>query len=321
MALLINDDCTACDACVESCPNKAITAGNPLCHRSDPVHRMRRRRGRAAVHAGVPGRLHRPAIRTSAKARTNCWRSTTACTAEFPGCVTARAGGPPGQGAAILPRPLPASATLAKPCITENASTVITHLAGTVLAAIGAPLLIVLAARSGDAWKIVGCSIYGAALFLLYGASTLYHSLRGRAKTILRKLDHCSIYLLIAGTYTPFALVTLRGAWGWTLFGLAWGLAALGIAQEFVFGKGARRLSIADLRRHGMDGRGRAAPARCRAGRVRARAGCSPADCSTPAASFFTCSMSACATFTACGTCSCSAGSAAHFIAIAFYVV
>jgi len=119
-----------------------------------------------------------------------------------------------------------------------------THLAGTVLAAIGAPVLVVLAARSGDVWKIVGCSTYGAALFLLYGASTLYHSVRGRAKIILRKLDHCSIYVLIAGTYTPFALVTLRGPWGWTLFGLAWGLAAIGIAQEFVFGKGARRLSI-----------------------------------------------------------------------------
>ena len=120
----------------------------------------------------------------------------------------------------------------------------ITHLAGTVLAAIGAPLLIVLAARNGDAWKIVGCAIYGAALFLLYGTSTLYHSLRGRAKPILRKLDHCSIYVLIAGTYTPFALVTLRGAWGWTLFGLEWGLAALGIAQELVLGKGRRRLSV-----------------------------------------------------------------------------
>jgi len=119
-----------------------------------------------------------------------------------------------------------------------------THLAGLVLATIGAPLLIALAAHSGDATKIVACSIYGAALFLLFGSSTLYHSLHGRAKSILRKLDHCSIYLLIAGTYTPFALVTLRGAWGWTLFGLAWGLALVGIAQEFVFGKGARRLSI-----------------------------------------------------------------------------
>lgn len=119
-----------------------------------------------------------------------------------------------------------------------------THLAGSVLAAVGAPVLVILAARSGDAWKITGCAIYGLSLFLLYGSSTLYHSLRGRAKAVLRKLDHCSIYLLIAGTYTPFALVTLRGPWGWTLFGLAWGLAALGIAQEFVLGKSARRLSI-----------------------------------------------------------------------------
>ncbi len=119
-----------------------------------------------------------------------------------------------------------------------------THLTGTVLAAIGAPVLVVLAARSGDIWKIVGCTTYGAALLLLYGASTFYHSAHGRAKAILRKFDHCSIYVLIAGTYTPFALVTLRGPWGWTLLGLAWGLAALGIAQEFVFGKGARRMSI-----------------------------------------------------------------------------
>ncbi|MEK7436994.1 MAG: hemolysin III family protein [Pseudomonadota bacterium] len=119
-----------------------------------------------------------------------------------------------------------------------------THLTGAVLAVIGTPVLIVLAARSGDAWTIVGCAVYAVSLLLLYGSSTLYHSLRGRAKAVLRKLDHCSIYLLIAGTYTPFALVTLRGPWGWTLFGLAWGLASLGIAQEFVFGKGARRLSI-----------------------------------------------------------------------------
>jgi len=93
-------------------------------------------------------------------------------------------------------------------------------------------------------WRIVSFAVYGATLFFLYLSSTLYHSTRGRAKAIFRKFDHSAIYLLIAGTYTPFALVTLRGPWGWTLFGLAWGLAALGIAQEFVFGKGARRLSI-----------------------------------------------------------------------------
>jgi hemolysin III len=96
-----------------------------------------------------------------------------------------------------------------------------------------------------DAWKITGVSVYGATLLLLFVVSTVYHSTRGRAKGILRKLDHCAIYLLIAGTYTPFTLVTLRGAWGWSLLGAAWGLAAFGIAQEFFFGKGARLVSLA----------------------------------------------------------------------------
>jgi len=119
-----------------------------------------------------------------------------------------------------------------------------THLLGTTLAAAGAAVLVVLAARQGDPWKIVSFSIYGAMLFGLYTVSTLYHSTRGKIKDVLRKLDHCSIYLLIAGTYTPFTLVTLRGAWGWSLFGVIWGLAALGIAQEAWLGKGARILSL-----------------------------------------------------------------------------
>ena len=119
-----------------------------------------------------------------------------------------------------------------------------THLMGTVLAAAGAAVLVVLAARQGDPWKIVSFSIYGAMLLLLYTLSTLYHSTRGKAKDVLRNLDQCSIYLLIAGTYTPFTLVTLRGAWGWSLFGVIWGLAALGIAQEAWLGKGARILSL-----------------------------------------------------------------------------
>jgi len=120
----------------------------------------------------------------------------------------------------------------------------VTHLMGTALAAAGAAVLVVLAARQGDSWKIVSFSIYGAMLFALYTLSTLYHSTRGRAKNVFRKLDHCSIYLLIAGTYTPFTLVTLRGAWGWSLFGVVWGLAALGIAQEAWLAKGARILSL-----------------------------------------------------------------------------
>ncbi len=120
----------------------------------------------------------------------------------------------------------------------------ITHLMGTALAAAGATVLVVLAARQGDPWKIVSFSIYGAMLFALYTLSTLYHSTRGKLKDVFRKLDQCSIYLLIAGTYTPFTLVTLRGAWGWSLFGVIWGLAALGIVQEAWLGKGARILSL-----------------------------------------------------------------------------
>lgn len=121
----------------------------------------------------------------------------------------------------------------------------ISHLLGAVLALAGAVLLIVLASRLGDPWKIVSFSIYGAMLVTLYVFSTLYHSVRSvRAKNVLRKFDHCSIYLLIAGTYTPFALVSLRGNWGWWLFGVIWGLALFGMAQEIWLAKGARVLSL-----------------------------------------------------------------------------
>jgi len=118
----------------------------------------------------------------------------------------------------------------------------VTHLLGAVAAAAGLAVLVVMAARQGDAWKLVSFSIYGATLFLLYLFSTLYHSTRGRAKPILAKLDHAAIYLLIAGSYTPFTLVTLRGAWGWTLFGLIWGLAMLGIVVDSLHGNNTRRI-------------------------------------------------------------------------------
>ena len=117
-------------------------------------------------------------------------------------------------------------------------------LAGAVLAVAGAVVLIVLGALKADPWRIVSFSVYGASLIVLYTASTLYHSTRGRAKDVLRKLDHCAIYLIIAGTYTPFALVTLNGAWGWTLFGAVWGLALLGIIQELWLSRGERVASI-----------------------------------------------------------------------------
>ena len=120
-----------------------------------------------------------------------------------------------------------------------------THLAGAVLALAGAVALVAIAAIKGDPWRIASFAVYGATLVALYITSTLYHSLRGRAKDIWRKLDHCSIYLLIAGTYTPFALVTLNGPWGWSIFGAVWGLAVLGIVQECWLARGARLTSLA----------------------------------------------------------------------------
>jgi hemolysin III len=121
----------------------------------------------------------------------------------------------------------------------------ITHLSGALLALAGAVALVVVGALKADPWKIVSFSIYGATLVFLYLSSTLYHSVRGRAKNVLRKMDHAAIYLLIAGTYTPFTLVTLNGPWGWSLFGVVWGLALLGILQEIWLAKGARWLSLA----------------------------------------------------------------------------
>jgi hemolysin III len=120
----------------------------------------------------------------------------------------------------------------------------ITHTVGAVLALIGSAVLIIVAVRDGDPWKLLSVAVYGATLVLLYSFSALYHSLQGRAKIILRELDHHSIYLLIAGTYTPFCLITLSGPWGWWLFGVVWGLAALGSLQELWFKEGARIQSV-----------------------------------------------------------------------------
>ncbi|HOB62019.1 MAG TPA: hemolysin III family protein [Candidatus Competibacteraceae bacterium] len=121
----------------------------------------------------------------------------------------------------------------------------ISHLIGAVAALVGLVVVVVIAARQGDPWKIVSFSVYGATLFSLYTISTLYHSLRGRAKRIFRKLDHLSIYFLIAGTYTPFTLVTLRGAWGWSIFGVIWGLTLIGLVLETLPQQGNRILSVA----------------------------------------------------------------------------
>lgn len=120
----------------------------------------------------------------------------------------------------------------------------ITHLVGATAALAGLVVLIVFASLQGDPWKIVSFSIYGLTLLSVYLTSTFYHSLTGRAKAIFRKLDHAAIYLLIAGTYTPFALVSLQGAWGWSIFGVVWGLAIFGIVQDALAIKGHRIIAI-----------------------------------------------------------------------------
>lgn len=120
----------------------------------------------------------------------------------------------------------------------------ISHLLGAIAATGGLVVLVLTAVRSGDVWSIVSCSIYGATLMNLYLASTLYHSIRGRAKPFLQKLDHVSIYLLIAGTYTPFTLVSLRGGWGWSLFGIEWGLVLLGLTLDMLHRKGSRAVQV-----------------------------------------------------------------------------
>ena len=112
----------------------------------------------------------------------------------------------------------------------EEIANSITHGVGLLLAMAGLATLVAFAVLRGTAWHIVGCSIFGATLVLSYLTSTLYHSIPSvRAKSILRIFDHCAIFLLIAGTYTPLMLVNLRGPWGWSILGVVWGIATLGI--------------------------------------------------------------------------------------------
>jgi len=115
----------------------------------------------------------------------------------------------------------------------EELANSITHGIGALLAAAGVAVLVTLAARRGTAWHVVGCSVFGVTLVVLYLASTLYHAIPApAAKRVFRSLDHAGILFLIAGTYTPFTLVTLRGPWGWSLFGVVWGLALVGLVLE-----------------------------------------------------------------------------------------
>ncbi|MFW6239936.1 MAG: PAQR family membrane homeostasis protein TrhA [Thermodesulfobacteriota bacterium] len=127
----------------------------------------------------------------------------------------------------------------------EEIANSVTHGIGAGLAIAALGVLTAFASRFGDAWHVVSVSIYGATLILLYTASTLYHGIPlPRAKAVLRVLDHVAIFLLIAGTYTPFTLVNLRGPWGWTLFGLIWALAAFGIVFELTPLRRFQRVSL-----------------------------------------------------------------------------
>lgn len=122
----------------------------------------------------------------------------------------------------------------------------LTHGAGAVASVAGGAVLIVLAAVYGDVWGVVSSAVFSATLVLLYTASTVYHAVtRPALKAKLKVFDHSAIYLLIAGTYTPFMLVGLRGGWGWSLFGVVWGLAVAGVVFKLFFTGRFARLSTA----------------------------------------------------------------------------
>lgn len=128
----------------------------------------------------------------------------------------------------------------------EELANAITHGIGILFSISGLGVLTAFASIFGTAWHIVSCAIYSGTMILMYTASTLYHSIPSpRAKSLFRTLDHASIFLMIAGTYTPFTLVSLHGPWGWSLFGVIWGLAAAGIICEFFLLKKYRLLAVA----------------------------------------------------------------------------
>jgi hemolysin III len=118
----------------------------------------------------------------------------------------------------------------------EEVANSLTHALGLVFSLAAAPMLVAAAYARSDALGVVSCSVFAVSLVLLYGASTAYHMARHPpAKNLMQVLDHACIYLLIAGSYTPFALISLRGAWGWSFFGVVWGMAAVGILFKLFF--------------------------------------------------------------------------------------
>jgi hemolysin III len=128
----------------------------------------------------------------------------------------------------------------------EELANSLTHGVGLIMSIAGFATLLTLAVMRGSAWRIASCAIYGSTLLCLYAASTFYHGIRSRRlKRILKVCDHSAIYLLIAGTYTPFLLVNLRGGWGWSLFAVIWGLAMAGILFKVWFAEHFSILSTA----------------------------------------------------------------------------
>jgi len=131
------------------------------------------------------------------------------------------------------------------PTAGEEIANTISHGIGLALAIAATPILILAAARAGSVWNMVGVSVFASAMLCLYFASTLYHALRhDKAKRFFRVLDHGAIFILIAGTYTPFTLGVMRGPWGWTLLGLIWAMAIAGLTLKAVAGTRYRWLSM-----------------------------------------------------------------------------
>jgi len=138
-----------------------------------------------------------------------------------------------------------AAVTERRQTVSEEIANSISHGIGLLLAIAAAPFLILTAARAGSIWNIVGVSVFATSMMLLYLASTLYHAIPDeRAKRVFRLIDHGAIFILIAGTYTPFTLGVMRGPWGWMLFGLIWSLAVFGLTMKAIFGTQHRWLTV-----------------------------------------------------------------------------
>lgn len=129
--------------------------------------------------------------------------------------------------------------------VKEEIAHSVTHGIGVLLSVIGLATLVVYSSMYGDTWHVVSSCIYGLSAIVLYTSSTLYHAIAiPSIKKLLQKIDHAAIFLLIAGTYTPFTLVNLRGGWGWTLFGVVWSIAIAGMVMELIVKKRYKRVSL-----------------------------------------------------------------------------